>query len=119
MATSYFDPNLLPLMELHSDQFRWIPEDRLFAAGTSALYLPGKSATWWLQQLYRDSDALGICLRSAKTGDVLRFLLIHRSVSPHGWCSAWLFRAIDVDPELFAAVYNDFCMVEEGVRVHR
>ena len=120
MATSYFDPNLLPLLELSTEQFRWISEDRLFVADVSALLLPGKPSDWWLQQLYRD-DPLpqGICLRSHTTGDVRRFLLIHRSVSQYGWVSAWMFRAIDVEPELFAAIYNDFTVVEEGVEVHR
>ncbi len=118
MAT-FSDRNALPLLELHTDQFRWIPEDRLFATVTSRLYLPGKRPDWWLQQLYRDDPApQGICLRSHKTGDVRRFLLIHRLVTRHGWVSAWLFRAIDVEPELFAAIYNDFCRVEEGVEVH-
>jgi hypothetical protein len=45
MATSWFDPNLLPLLELHTDDFRWMPEVRLFAAKTSALLLPGKPLT--------------------------------------------------------------------------
>jgi hypothetical protein len=111
---------LLPLLELHSDQFRWSATDRLFAAETSALLLPGKPATWWLQQLHLDDPApQGICLRSAKTGDVRRFLLILRSVTRHGWVRAWLFRAIDVQPELFVAIYNDACRVEEGVEVLR
>lgn len=89
----------------------------MFAAETSGLYLPGKPATWWLQQLYRDNPTLqGICLRSARTGDVLRFLLI-QATEERGWVSAWLFKAIGVEPELFVAIYNDACRVEEGVEV--
>jgi len=29
----------------------------------------------------------------------------------------WLFKAIDVEPELYVAIYNDVCPVEEGVEV--
>ena len=78
MATFPFSPNSLPLLELSTAQFRYTAEDRLFTADASALDLPGKPVAWWLQQFFRDDTfTRGICLRSHRTGRVLRFELVH------------------------------------------
>ena len=41
MAHSFFNPNECGLLELHTDMFKYFPEDWLFSAGTSALRAAG------------------------------------------------------------------------------
>jgi hypothetical protein len=116
MATFFDDPNALPLLELSTRQFRYIAEDRLLVADASALCLPGKPFTWWLQQLFRDDLFIrGICLRSHRTGTVLRFVEVYREVR-HGWTAAWVFDSIE-GPSLSVCILNDSVPIFEGVRV--
>ena len=116
MATPFPPSNLLPMLELSTDQFVYHADDRMFVAHTSALLLPGEPGTWWLQQLYRDDpDTQGVCLRSHRTGNVKRFVLVYRKMK-RDWCHAWLFDAAD-DPTLHVLIINDACPVFENVEV--
>lgn len=107
MATPWISSNLRPLLELPTDAFRWLPDDRLYATEASRLYLAGKPATWFLQQLYRD-DPLpqGIALRCHKTGDVWRFELIHREVKRQKLLN-WVFQSLAEPKDTFVVIYNE------------
>ena len=99
MAASWTDPNLMPLLELTSNQFRWTARHRRFAAEASALGCP---ESWWLQQLFADDLlARGFAMRSSRTGDVKRFLLIKTDAK------AWVFESIGDDSPFYCVIYDD------------